>query len=322
MFADKKNLLSVGVAVALLCLGFFVGQYHPRFKKDGENHVLRGGKVSNLTNPLLDCTEIDNVSNKTILTTRDNVANYIEDIKKEGVDTVAVYFRDLNNGPWFGIDEKEGFLPASLLKVPMMIAVLRQAMIDENFLKKEQVSTFENENSSEFFKGKSEIKKGVTYTIDTAIQSMIKHSDNNASKFLGSLVDLTILKKTFIDLGVEFPDRPNYSLSIRTYASFFRILYNSTFLNQELSEKALRLLSETDFKAGLVAGVPKKLVVAHKFGERHMPDGTKQLHDCGIVYYPDKPYILCVMTRGKNFEQLASVIARISEEVYAGVHSD
>jgi len=27
-----------------------------------------------------------------------------------------------------------------------------------------------------------------------------------------------------------------------------------------------------------------------------------QLHDCGIVYYPETPYLLCVMTKGWNFE--------------------
>jgi beta-lactamase class A len=202
-----------------------------------------------------------------------------------------------------------------------MMAVFKQSMKDKHFLEEVHVVTG-SENGKEFFQGKSELVAGKTYTIGEMVKSMIIHSDNNASKMLSSFVDMEILKKTFIELGAEFPDKPNYNISIRTYASFFRILYNSTFLNQELSEKALHLLSETSFDVGLVAGVPKKLVVAHKFGERQLADGKKQLHDCGIVYYPDKPYILCVMTRGKNFDQLASVIARISEEVYAGVNSD
>jgi beta-lactamase class A len=321
MFADKKNLLSVCVAVGLLCLGFFAGQHYRPIKKSIGKNDFRGGKISELTNPLLDCTEIENVSNKTILTTRDNVANYIEDIKKEGVETVAVYFRDLNNGPWFGIGEKDDFLPASLLKVPLMMAVFKQSMKDKQFLEEIHMATG-SENGKEFFQGTDQLVAGKNYTVDQMVESMIIHSDNNASKLLNSFISIEVLKKTFVELGAEFPDKPGYSISIRTYASFFRILYNSTFLNQELSEKALRLLSKTDFKAGLVAGVPKKLTVAHKFGERQMSDGKKQLHDCGIVYYPDKPYIICVMTRGTNFDQLAGVIARISEEVYAGVNSD
>ena len=45
-------------------------------------------------------------------------------LRSDSVRHISVYFRDLNNGPLFGINEKERFTPASLLKVPLMIAVL------------------------------------------------------------------------------------------------------------------------------------------------------------------------------------------------------
>jgi hypothetical protein len=41
-----------------------------------------------------------------------------------------------------------------------------------------------------------------------------------------------------------------------------------------------------------------------------------QLHDCGIVYFPDNPYIICVMTRGDDVNELAPVVAHISKMVY------
>jgi hypothetical protein len=44
-----------------------------------------------------------------------------------------------------------------------------------------------------------------------------------------------------------------------------------------------------------------------------------QLHDCGIVYYPKRPYILCVMTRGEKMDVLPKVIKEISTEVYRNV---
>jgi hypothetical protein len=60
--------------------------------------------------------------------------------------------------------------------------------------------------------------------------------------------------------------------------------------------------------------------VAHKFAERSDPQtGEKQLHDCGIVYYPRHPYLLCVMTKGPGFEGLAGVVARVSRMVYSEV---
>jgi hypothetical protein len=57
--------------------------------------------------------------------------------------------------------------------------------------------------------------------------------------------------------------------------------------------------------------------VAHKFGERTgFAGGVKQLHDCGIVYYPKNPYLLCIMTRGTDFTKLESTIAAVSKMVY------
>lgn len=43
---------------------------------------------------------------------------------------------------------------------------------------------------------------------------------------------------------------------------------------------------------------------------------TKELHDCGIIYYPERPYLLCVMTEGNDLNELAGVIQNISKTVY------
>lgn len=54
--------------------------------------------------------------------------------------------------------------------------------------------------------------------------------------------------------------------------------------------------------------------VAHKFREREA-GSDQQLHDCVIVYYQPDPYILCVMTRRKDINDLAPVIQNISKQV-------
>ena len=52
----------------------------------------------------------------------------------------------------------------------------------------------------------------------------------------------------------------------KNYSKVFFALLNATYLNKENSEKALELLSNTDFTQGIVAGVPNNIKVAHKFG--------------------------------------------------------
>jgi hypothetical protein len=105
---------------------------------------------------------------------------------------------------------------------------------------------------------------------------------------------------------------------VKDYGMFFRVLFNASYLSKDSSEKALKLLSESTFTKGLVAGIPSGVSISHKFGERVMGD-TRQLHDCGIVYLPKQPYLLCIMTRGKDFDQLAGVISEISKKVYDDV---
>ena len=96
-------------------------------------------------------------------------------------------------------------------------------------------------------------------------------------------------------------------------------MFNASYLSRESSERGLAYLAHSDFQNGLVAGVPQGITVAHKFGERVSANGAKQLHDCGIVYYPTRPYLLCVMTRGDDFSKLTEVIQSVSRIVYQSV---
>jgi len=88
-----------------------------------------------------------------------------------------------------------------------------------------------------------------------------------------------------------------------------------------IPEKALDLLSQVEFKQGLNKNIPQNIEVAHKFGERQLQDKSVQLHDCGIVYYPNHPYLLCIMTRGTNYNSLSNVIGQISGSIYSDINT-
>jgi beta-lactamase class A len=137
---------------------------------------------------------------------------------------------------------------------------------------------------------------------------------------LHAAIDTQTMTKTFSDLGVDVPNaqKPEDFMSVKQYASFFRILFNATYLNKDYSEKALSLLTKTEFTQGIVSGVPKTVSVSHKFGETRY-NNLLQLHDCGIVYFPKKPYLLCIMTRGDNANDLTHVISHLSQSVYEQV---
>jgi hypothetical protein len=138
------------------------------------------------------------------------------------------------------------------------------------------------------------------------------------------VVDPARLDEVYALLRMQAPRAPgdDQYLSVQTYASFFRILYNATYLGREHSEWALTLLAASTWRDGLVGGVPAGVEVAHKFGEKSDPrDGTVQLHDCGIVYHPANPYLLCVMSSGPDFAVLDDAIVAVSRLVWQEVEA-
>lgn len=251
-----------------------------------------------------------------------NIGADIERFVAEGkLSSASVYFRDLETGRWMGINEDEKYAPASLLKVALMMTYLKGAESDPNLLSRETVFKKEyltNEQDGDNF---PRMEVGSSYTIADLIRRMIVYSDNDAKNTLQAILDTESRQRIFSDFGVTLPqlsDRGD-SMSPKAYSIFFRVLYNSSYLSRPLSEGALKLLSEVQFKDALSAGIPESVPVSHKFGSRIFTDKDKpsrELHDCGIVYYPDHPYFICVMTKGSDVADLENVIKDISLITY------
>ncbi len=281
-----------------------------------------------LTNPLLECDlgqELLTQGNSK--PTKATLSSMINKAKSQGdVSFVSLYYRDLNNGPWIGFNEKEKFYPASLLKVPIMLSYYRRAMDDPSVLT--QRVEFEGGNddtSDQYYKPDVLLAASTTYSVEDLIEHSIIYSDNAATLALTQLAGTGTIQAVFDDLHVEFPPSATTTsdfLTVKDYGMFFRVLFNASYLDPEMSEKALSLLTQATFNKGLTARLPRDIVVAHKFGE-YTIDATseKQLHDCGIVYVPKHPYMLCIMTRGDDFDRQAGVIADLSREVYDEVSS-
>lgn len=237
---------------------------------------------------------------------------------------VALYFRDLDAGRWVGINQDDTYHPASLLKVPVMIAYYKQAEKNPSILS-DTVSYNPQLLPNIPFGTSSTLEAGYRYSIKDLIGRMIVDSDNGAAFTLLYHINQNLLDVTYRALGIPDPgdDSANYQISTRAYGLFFRILYSATYLSPEYSEQALKILSQTTFDKGLVAGVPKGTVVAHKYGERVLSQNgvanSIELSDCGIIYYPAHPYLLCVMTNSVDSTSAGNIISALSRAAYAAI---
>ncbi len=244
----------------------------------------------------------------------------IEKISADATDIeFSVYFRDLNNGPWLSYNSINMFDGASLLKVPVMITYLKAAETNPELLNME-VTYLDNFTEEAGYDPAFDqnLKIGNKYTIKQLIEIMIKKSDNTAKNILqlnAQKLNITPdIETTYEFLGLLKEDDNNTNIiSIEQYAGIFRILYNAEFLNGEMSNKALEIMSQTDYNNGLTKYKNPDLTISHKYGVRFFEgDQVHQVHDCGIIY-KNNPYILCIMTNGKNKEKQENLIANIAK---------
>lgn len=313
-----KTIIPLTLLIVGLTGGFFAGKFTPGKPMDPSPREVRQG-ANTFTNPLLECEVNSSVGETEYKPSKNTITAYIEkERNKQTVTHASVYYRDLNNGPWFGINERENFSPASLLKLPILMAYLKQAektpeILEQKLLYKKMVTPVVPS-----FAPASPLENAREYAIGELLEHMIVYSDNDALFLLEKNIDNRAIDAVTDDLGIETATEttPEDYMSVKSYASLLRVLYNASYLNREMSEKALATLSKSTFSKGIVSKLPQELRVAHKFGERELANGVKQLHDCGIVYYPRHPYLLCVMTRGTDYEPLEEVIGTISKKIY------
>jgi beta-lactamase class A len=299
-----------GVAVG----GLGVAGLQSRLADDvADEHEVRSGMVE-LVNPLLECPEGDRLRRPVRVFTEHVEALLVARQREGAMRRASVYFRDLNNGPWFVAGDSGTYTIASLLKVPLLIGYLKRAEGDPSVLTKrlrfDGPSIVDDQN----IRPARRLEVGHEYAVEDLLERAIVYSDNDAASVLAADDDGQSLL-SIRDL-VGFPPFENGTLKLvpRHFAAMLRILYNASYLSIPMSERALELLVRTEFRDGIVAGVPPGVAVADKFGERN-DDGVVQLHDCGIVYMPQRPYVLCMMTEGTAFADLARVIADVSRLV-------
>lgn len=236
---------------------------------------------------------------------------------------ISVYFRDLNNGPWLSVNSQNIFDGASLLKVPTMIAYLKNAENNKAILYKKikYDKSFNNELDYDPIFDQT-LKIGEEYSVEYLIKTMIQQSDNTAVSLLQlASIEPSInlqpsIEETNRIIGLDNDGKESNLITIDYYASLFRMLYNAEYLNGEMSNKALEIMTKTDYKNGLTRYLPADLTIAHKYGIRYYyGDSFYQIHDCGIIY-ASNPYILCVMTAGDNLEKQEFLISDIAKKSY------
>lgn len=232
---------------------------------------------------------------------------------------VGVYFEYLPSGVSIGVNDTEEVRLASLSKVPLAMSILKKVekkelkLTDRVFLKEEHL---DRRFGNLWMRG-----AGASLTIEELIKSSIQDSDNTAYLTLFSMLSSKEVVEVYDNLEIEVSSRETSPLvSPKSYSSIFRSLYLASFLLRDESNYLLDILTKTAFHDKIPAGVPKDVLVAHKIGVFDRSDAPEKVYsDCGIVYVPLRPYILCIFVQDSE-SQAVKHMSLISKMVFGYVN--
>jgi len=226
----------------------------------------------------------------------------------------GVYFEDLKTGSWVGLNEKAEFVPASLLKVPTVVAVLKK--VEKGELTFNQKIILLSEDLDPNYGVLYKQKPGSEFTVAELINYTILYSDNTALHTLNRIAgaDGILQSRLALGLTLRIPGiNQSTQLSPKEYSNILRSLYYSTYLRRPFSEYLLNIMTKTQFNDGITSLLPQEINVAHKIGQQS--EGNYN-HDCGIVYHKTKPYMVCIMSKGTNPSEFNIEAGKLSKIIY------
>ncbi|HYW07999.1 MAG TPA: serine hydrolase [Longimicrobium sp.] len=249
-----------------------------------------------------------------------------------GVAGVSVI--DLRGGETVSIRGGETYASASLIKVAVLVALLDEVNKGRMRLD-ERISLI----GSDRVGGSGVLQfmaSGLQPTLEDAAWLMISVSDNTATNLLLDRVPMRtvwakmealglphtkIHSKTFLRAtSVAMDSSVKYGLGVTTpdeMARLFALLHAGRAVSPAMDSLALRMLRSNQDATKMVRWLPENVAVAHKSG-----DVDAARNDCGIIYGPQAPVAVCVMTRENRDQSYAAdnpahlLIGRIGREVF------
>lgn len=303
----SNYILYVILTVSFLFNGIFTYLYF----KEGGHFNLKGESFPLLSKRIFTQNPNDVIVNFVQL--RKAVKEYVLEQKGE----VGVYFEYLPSGISIGVNDREEVRLASLSKVPLVMSVFKK--IEKRQINLGDIITLKKENLNPKFGDLWKRGEGAKLSVKELIDEALINSDNTAYYSLLDLLTADEVIDVYDNLEVEVNSKEtNPVVSPKSYSSIFRSLYLSSYLSEKNSSYILDILTRTAFSDKIPSGIPdKNIKIAHKIGVFSRADSEdKMFSDCGIIYLPERPYILCVFVK-KSDDEAKKHISYLSYMIYS-----
>lgn len=210
-------------------------------------------------------------------------------------NSFGLYFEYLPTGTSININGLNEFHAASLFKLPVVMAYYHYK--HRLGIQDDQQITLTKDMLDKQFGNLWQKGAGYTLKASDAVRLALTESDNTAARSLVPFIDKQDFDSVYEGLDIDLQsDTEGAILTAKSYSSILKALYYSSVLDKDASEEILDYLTKTKFPDKLAAGVPISVPIAHKIGDYNDDRGNEAFMDCGIVYVPRRPYILCMLS--------------------------
>ncbi|QDR82397.1 serine hydrolase [Sporomusa termitida] len=240
----------------------------------------------------------------------------------------AVIVRNESTGNALAINPAMVFPAASMIKIPIMIEVMRQAAAGKLPLAKTVAITSQMQTGGAGIL--KELQPGIKMTVAELVTLMIILSDNTATNVLIDLAGMaainaaitglglrsTVLQRKMMDFAAAKAGRENLTSAADLARLFAGIAGSTPAVPPPYNAMMLDILKRQQIRDKLPFYLPAEVIIAHKTGTLAGAE-----HDGGILFAPGGPYIICVLTAEltANYEglQLVAMIGKIIYEYIA-----
>jgi beta-lactamase class A len=224
-----------------------------------------------------------------------------------GVAGISV--RNLATGESLSIRGHETYPSASLIKVPILVAMLDEVHAGRMHL--DERATMIGRDRVGGSGVLRHMQSGIAPTLEDLAWLMITISDNTATNLILDKIDVRTVWTKMEALGLPHskvhsktfrrgtslaPDSSViYGLGVTTpdeTVRLFELLHHGRAVSPALDSLAMQMLFANQDGALLTRWLPSGTRVAHKSGSV-----DRARNDCGIMYTPAAPIAVCVMTR-------------------------
>lgn len=255
-----------------------------------------------------------------LLTTVQPVREDLRDLfEKEDLKFTSLYFEYINTGANISLNSDIRILPASLIKVPLAMAVMKKIERGDWALYNELIMTKEDRDAG-WGDVYMKYPMGSPISIQNLIEEMLLSSDNTAYRILYRNLSLDEVRDVFISLGLDDFFDQEWKITAKEYTRLIRSLYTANYLTPEHSQFILDILSRTEYDDYLWQGIPDTALFAHKIWEN---ESKTVILDAGLVYIGNRVYLISMamdyeqewFTRDKALELFKKVSALVYDYI-------